>query len=41
VYGGSNVYNVDMQSMQEPAFGMDNALTLTLPPLSTLILQPV
>ncbi len=41
IYGGSNVSNTELHSTPEQAFGMDHTLILTLPPLSTLILQPV
>ncbi len=41
VYGGSDVGNGQINSVPEQAHGMDNTLSLTLPPLSTLILKPV
>lgn len=39
VYWGSNVSNGRINSIPEQAHGMDNTLSLTLPPLSTLILK--
>ena len=41
VYWGSNVGNGETKSIPEPTHGMDNTLSLTLPPLSTLILKPM
>ncbi len=41
IYWGGNVTNGDIDSFPEQAYGMDNTLILTLPPLSTLILKPV
>ncbi len=42
VYWGSGVRNqVPLQSSERAVHGMDHSLTLTLPPLSTLILKPV
>ena len=39
IYWGSNVQNHEIHSTAEPSHGMDNTLSLTLPPLSTLILK--
>ncbi len=39
VYWGSNVQNNEIHSVAEQSHGMDNTLSLTLPPLSTLILK--
>ncbi len=42
VYWGSGVQNEPpLRSSERAAHGMDHSLTLTLPPLSTLILKPV
>jgi 1,4-alpha-glucan branching enzyme len=41
VYWGSNVSNGDINSTPEQTHGMDNTLSLTLPPLSTLVLKPM
>ena len=41
VYWGSDVGNGQINRVPEQAHGMDNTLSLTLPPLSTLILKPV
>ncbi|HFQ89546.1 MAG TPA: 1,4-alpha-glucan branching protein GlgB [Desulfobulbus sp.] len=42
VYWGSGVQNeAPLRSSERAAHGMDHSLTLTLPPLSTLILKPV
>jgi 1,4-alpha-glucan branching enzyme len=41
VYWGSNVGNGETKSIPEPTHGMDNTLSLTLPPQSTLILKPM
>ncbi|MEA2115205.1 MAG: 1,4-alpha-glucan branching protein GlgB [Thermodesulfobacteriota bacterium] len=41
VYWGSNVSNGEIKSIPEPTHGMDNTLSLTLPPLSTIILKPM
>ena len=41
VYWGSNVGNGEIISVPEQTHGMDNTLSLTLPPLSTLILKPM
>ncbi|XOF32805.1 MAG: 1,4-alpha-glucan branching protein GlgB [Candidatus Electrothrix sp. YB6] len=41
VYQGSDVYNDELQAVAGEAYGMDNTLALTLPPLATLILKPV
>ena len=39
VYGGSNLRNPDIEISPEPAHGQQQSLSLTLPPLSTLMLQ--
>jgi len=41
IYWGSNVSNGAIFSMPEQFHGLDNAISLTLPPLSTLILKPM
>ena len=41
IYWGSNVQNSEIHSVPEQSHGMDNTLSLTLPPLSTLILKPL
>lgn len=41
IYWGSNVRNSEIHSILKQTHGMDNSLSLTLPPLSTLILKPV
>ena len=38
IYGGSDVYNLDHDSLPEPAHGQPHSLLLTLPPLATLML---
>ena len=38
IYGGSDVYNLDHDSLDEPAHGQPASLLLTLPPLATLML---
>jgi len=41
VYGGSNVGNPgDLHSNHEPRHGLSTSISLTLPPLATIILQP-
>jgi 1,4-alpha-glucan branching enzyme len=41
IYWGSNIGNGEIISIPEQTHGMDNTLSLTLPPLSTLILKPM
>ena len=41
IYWGSNVSNSEINSVPDSTPGMDNTLSLTLPPLSTLILKPM
>jgi 1,4-alpha-glucan branching enzyme len=41
IYRGSNVGNGTITSFPEQSHGMDNSLSLTLPPLATLILKPM
>jgi len=41
VYWGSDICNGEIHSVPEQMHGMDNTLSLTLPPLSTLILKPM
>ncbi len=41
IYWGSNVRNSAIHCVPEQTHGMDNTISLTLPPLSTLILKPV
>ena len=41
VYWGSNINNGEIHSITEQSHGMEHTLSLTLPPLSTLILKPV
>jgi 1,4-alpha-glucan branching enzyme len=41
IYWGSNVSNGMISSIPEQSHGMDNTLSLTLPPLATLILKPM
>nr|AIA88636.1 CAZy families CBM48/GH13 protein [uncultured Pseudomonas sp.] len=38
IYGGSDVYNLDHDSLDEPDQGQPASLLLTLPPLATLML---
>lgn len=41
IYWGSNVSNGEMTSISEQFHGMDNCISLNLPPLATLILKPM
>ena len=41
IYWGSNVANDEITAIPEASHGMDNSLSLTLPPLATLIIKPV
>ncbi len=41
IYWGGNITNGAIQSIPEQSHGMENTISLTLPPLATLILKPV